>query len=363
MRWLPLLDPRTARVLFTILVVAGALTFAYAARETLIAFLFAIFFAYLVDPLVSHVQPWVKGSRGRAIAAVYLAFILALGLLGYLLGPRLVDDTKRLAQTLPSMFQKLASGQIAFTIGSQRGWSYETQVKIQHFLAEHQKEMFDWAKGFLAKLAGVGKHAWWLLLVPILGVFFLKDGGSFARSALDLLSRRRQREFLDAVMQDVNVMLAHFIRAQLILALLSGIVYTGGLLLLQVQYGLVLGAIGGALEFIPMVGPLVAFVLIVFIAVVTGYKHVFLILIFLGVWRVVQDYVNSPRIMGGQLELHGLAVLFGVLAGGEVAGVIGVYLSIPIMASLRIVWRHWRVYMESAGVVVPASDAMEIPPG
>jgi predicted PurR-regulated permease PerM len=126
-----------------------------------------------------------------------------------------------------------------------------------------------------------------------------------------------------------------------------------------VQYGVVLAAVGGALEFIPVVGPLVTAVMIVFIAAVTGYKHMLLLLLFLGAWRVVQDYVNAPRIMGRQTELHPLAALFGVLAGAEVGGVVGVYLSIPIMATLRIVWRHWQTYVD--GPVAMASPG-EAPP-
>ena len=61
---------------------------------------------------------------------------------------------------------------------------------------------------------------------------------------------------------------------------------------------------------------------------------------------MVLDYVISPRVMGASVELHPLAALFGILAGGEIAGILGVYLSIPVMASLRIVWRRWRIYAE-----------------
>ena len=71
-----------------------------------------------------------------------------------------------------------------------------------------------------------------------------------------------------------------------------------------------------------------------------------LLLIFLICWRLVQDYVVAPRVMGRSVELHPLAAIFGVLAGAEVAGVLGVYLSIPVMASLRIVWRRWRLFAE-----------------
>jgi predicted PurR-regulated permease PerM len=107
-----------------------------------------------------------------------------------------------------------------------------------------------------------------------------------------------------------------------------------------------LGTAGGILEFIPVVGPLVATLLIVGVSLLAGYQHWLIVLIFLIAWRLVQDYVVSPRIMGKSMELHPLAAIFGVLAGGEIAGVLGVYLSIPVMASLRIVWRRWRMYAE-----------------
>jgi len=113
-----------------------------------------------------------------------------------------------------------------------------------------------------------------------------------------------------------------------------------------VPYALVLGAAGGMMEFIPVVGPLVAAIMILAVALLMGYAHWLVLLIFLIAWRLVQDYLISPRIMGESLELHPLAAIFGVLAGGEMAGVLGVYLSIPVMASLRIVWRRWRLYAE-----------------
>jgi predicted PurR-regulated permease PerM len=141
-------------------------------------------------------------------------------------------------------------------------------------------------------------------------------------------------------------MLAQFIRAQLTLAALSWIAYGSFLGLMEVTYALMLASAGGILEFIPVVGPLVASVLILGVALLTGYPHWVVILIFLIAWRLIQDYAVSPRVMGKTMELHPLAAIFGVLAGGEIAGVLGVYLSIPVMASLRIVWRRWRMYAE-----------------
>jgi predicted PurR-regulated permease PerM len=148
------------------------------------------------------------------------------------------------------------------------------------------------------------------------------------------------------VLNDLNQMLAHFIRAQLTLAALSLVVYSVFLGSMRVPYALVLGFIAGFLEFIPVIGPLVAAITILAVALLLSYKHWLVVLIFLGFWRLIQDYVSSPRIMGESMELHPLAAIFGVMAGGEVAGILGIYLSIPVMATLRIVFRRWRLYAE-----------------
>jgi len=122
------------------------------------------------------------------------------------------------------------------------------------------------------------------------------------------------------------------------------LVYTAGLSALRVPYAFVLGAVAGLLEFIPLVGPAVAAVGILGVCFGLSYPHTLYVLIFLGVWRVLQDYVISPRLLGGKVELHPLLTIFGVLAGGEVAGVIGIYLSVPVMATVRILFTRWRDY-------------------
>jgi predicted PurR-regulated permease PerM len=124
------------------------------------------------------------------------------------------------------------------------------------------------------------------------------------------------------------------------------VIYSAVLGMMRMPYALVLGTLGGLLEFIPVVGPLVAAVVIVGVALLMSYPHWLALVIFLGTWRLIQDYVTSPRIMGRSMELHPLAAIFGVMAGGEVAGILGIFLSIPVMASLRIVFRRWRLYAE-----------------
>jgi predicted PurR-regulated permease PerM len=340
---LSLIDSRTARVLITTLFFALGLGFLFIARRTLIAFLFAIFFAYLMDPAVSRLQKWTR-RRGRAIAVIYLLFVILLGTLFFFVGPRTAHEARRLGESWPALLDRVTSGGLAQDIGKERGWSGETTQLLQRALADPRLASVAQQVGI--RVAEVAKQAWLLIVVPILAIFFLKDGRGFSDVGLSFVHSRPQREFLQDVLADLNQMLAQFIRAQLELAALSLVVYISFLSATRVPYALVLGTAGGMMEFIPVVGPLVAAVVILAVALLMSYPHWLVLLIFLIAWRLVQDYLVSPRIMGKSMELHPLAAIFGVLAGGEMAGVLGVYLSIPVMASLRIVWRRWRVYAE-----------------
>jgi predicted PurR-regulated permease PerM len=342
---LTIIDSRTSRVLFTAALFALGLGFLYVARQSLLLFLFAIFFAYLINPAVERLQNLVR-SRGRAIALIYLLLLTGLVLLVFFVGPRVTRQAARLGEAWPELMTKVGSGQIALDIGQQRGWSGATQSRIQEVLKNHSQELLVLAERIGVRVAETAKDIWVLFLVPILAVFFLRDAGTFNEVVVSLVQSRAQREFLQDVLRDLNQMLAQFIRAQLTLAGLSLLAYTSVLGILRVPYAMVLGTAGGVLEFVPIVGPLVAGIAMVVVAVLAGYSYWPLLLLFLVVWRLLLDYVIAPRVMGGSVQLHPLAALFGVLAGGEIAGVLGVYLSIPVMASLRIVWRRWRIYAE-----------------
>lgn len=342
---LAFIDSRTARVIFTLLLFALGLGFLFVARETLMAFLFAIFFAYLVDPLVSHLHRFVKG-RGRAIAIIYVLIVALIVVFLFFVGPRVTREASKLSASLPQLLSRVSSGEIANQIGMDRGWSTTTQDLLRKFLVTHSDEIKSLAQRAGIRIAEAAQKLWLILLVPILAAFFLKDGRSFTGIFTSIVRSKPQREFMEGVIADMNYMLAHFIRAQIILALLSLVVYLSVLSLLRVPYALVLGTAGGMMEFIPVVGPLTAGLVMVGVAVLMSYPHWVLLIVFLGIWRLVQDYVVAPRVMGEKMELHPLAAIFGVLAGGEIAGVLGVYLSIPVMASLRIVWRRWQLYSE-----------------
>ena len=260
-----LIDLRTTRVLFTVLVFGLALGFLYVAHRTLIAFLFAVFFAYLMDPAVSRVEKWTHG-RGRAIALIYALLVILLATFFFFVGPQIGRQGQRLSKALLTLPERVSSGQIAQDIGAEHGWSQDSRRMLQEFLVDHKDSVVPIAQQAGLRLAEAAQESWLLIVVPILAAFFLKDGRAFSDVLLSIVNARAQREFLEGVLGDLNQMLAQFIRAQLTLAAMSLVVYTAFMGSMKMPYALVLGTAGGMLEFIPVVGPLVAALLILGVA-------------------------------------------------------------------------------------------------
>lgn len=346
-------DKTTARVLATVLLFAVILAVLYLARKTFIIFLFAIFFAYLLEPVVERLQRSARRSRGQAILVTYVGLLVIVSALLVIFGPRIATEGQRLTQSVPRLVDNFTSGRFMITLGERRGWSTETETRMQQLVSQHQGDIVAAAQNFARKVAEVVSNAPWLILIPILAIFFLKDKESFLTSLARTADLGRERTFIRRILDDVDTMLARYIRAQLMIAAIALVAYTLFLNVMRVPYAFAIGAVGGVLEFIPVVGPAITAILIVGVSFLSGYQHVLVLLIFVGVWRLVQDYVTAPRLFGSGLELHPLASIFAVLVGGEVAGVVGMFLSVPIMAALRIVWRNWREHEAEEEIVRP----------
>lgn len=352
-----ILDQRTTAVARTLAVFVVIALFIWGARDTIVAFIFAVFFAYVFEPLVSWLQRKhrvSRGLRGVAIAEVYLILAMACTAIAFGAGPYIAAEGRQLISAAPSLLDKLASGRLVHEIGTTRGWNYATQIRIEHFIREHRVEILHFVDQVGIRAGALFANVFWLVLIPILGVFFLKEGKQMADSFFKaIVLTPKSRLFLRSTLRDINDMAANYIRTQLLLAALSMVAYTAVLGLSKVQYGIILGVFAGILEFIPIFGPLVGAITVLVVAYLTGFHYVWLLVLFFGAWRIVQDYVNSPTLMHRSVKLHPLGVIFAVLAGGEIAGFVGVYLSIPLAAALQIFWRRWRMYYEEEELKSP----------
>jgi predicted PurR-regulated permease PerM len=346
------------RVIFILLVVGALLWMLFKLTGILLLLVLSIFFAYLVSPLVEFLRrPRTVGGRTIAmpkVAAITLAYLLLFTVVVvaiYTVLPSLSNQYPEFATTARDYWKSLGERTQPLIDYSRSGRLPPKLVeaannaipKIVDKIGATTTEFFSAALGYVVYIP-------WLVLIPILAFFLLKDADSFRRSALLMLPRGRWRWRGDEFFQDINSTLAAYIRAQLTACLLIGIICAIGFTLLGLPGGLVMGVVAGILEFIPLVGPLTVAIMAAVLAMLhAGPFNAFVVLLFLGVLRIVHDYAVYPRLIGQGIHLHPLAVIFAILAGEKLAGVAGIFLAIPVVAILTVSYRHWLEHRGSEG--------------
>lgn len=335
----------------------------YALTGVLLVIVLAVFFAYLISPLIELVRKGLathnrKGEtrllgRTAAIAVVYVAIFgsLTLGawVLTPLVGTQLAEITQQAPGYITNAQQRADRLNRALTeLNLPKTVRDSANKTITAAIEDASK--YVTGEGFSSAINLLG-YLPYIVLIPILAFFFLKDADSFRHSALMMLPKGRIRWRGDELFQDINSTLAAYIRAQLISCLLIGTICTVAFVVFGVRYALVLGLVAGMFEFIPLLGPVVVAVLAGTVAGFDSGTKAMAVLAFLGVLRIVQDYVLYPRIIGSGIHLHPLAVILAILAGHELAGVAGIFLAIPVIAVLTVTYRHWLEHRGSSGLV------------
>ncbi len=331
-------DARAARYAWTIVWILLLVGLIYLIGETLFIFVVALLFAYLLWPLVNFLDQRLPGrSKVPSLAIVYLLLLAIIVVVGIEVGSRVAEQASALSNRIPELLAKLEQ-----PIGSGPGQSIGMKViaEIQRQLAEHSRDLIGPVSNALLSVVSHAEVLLFIVLVPILSFFFLKDGRGLLSSFLDTVSDESSREMFNDIANDLHLLLAQYMRSLVLLGLAASIAYALFFTLIGLPYGLLLGAIAFFFEFIPLVGPLTSAVIVLLVAGLSGFGHLLWILLFLAAFRLFQDYVLSPHLLSSGTEVHPLLIIFGVLAGGQIAGIAGSFLSVPIMATLRIIYRQ-----------------------
>jgi len=332
-------DKTAARWLWTALWFVVAAWLIYALRFTLFIFVLALLLAHLLSPLVDLIDRLLPASRTRtrtpALAIAYVVFLGLVVLLCIQFGTVAVRQAKSLADKFPSMIQ----GAVANWENASTGFETLDSLKQEALQGALNKigAIASALPSASLEIVSVASNAIFVVIIPILSFFFLKDARAMRQHIIELANEGRHRAILEDVLDAMHLVLARYMRALVVLGAAAFTAYGIFFAILGVPYGVLLAALGGMLEFIPMLGPLVAGVTITLVAGVTT-GHVVSVIVFLLAYRVLQDYIISPHVMEQGVELHPLMVLFGVFAGAEIAGVAGTFLSVPILALARVVY-------------------------
>lgn len=335
------LDAKAARYTWTAVCVLLVVGLAYLIRQTLAIFAIALLFAYLLWPLVKFFDRRLPGrSRVPALAIVYLALVAVLLVVGITIGSKVVQQANGLATKLPELLSKYHAAPEAADLAEHPFSKATILAKVQEQLAEHSKDLLSLlSRASLAVIKRAGNLVF-VVLVPILSFFFLKDGKEIRDNILGFFAKGAHRDTVERIAADLHLLLAQYMRALVLLGVITFITYATCFTILGIPYGILLAAMDFPLEFIPMVGPFTGAAIILLVAGISGSPHLLALLIFLIAFRFFQDYVVQPHLLSSGMKLHPLLVIFGVLSGGAIAGVAGSFLSVPVLATLRIVYRN-----------------------
>jgi predicted PurR-regulated permease PerM len=318
----------------------------------------AIFLAYLINPLVELIRKPFEGSFPRLMPralAIALSFLIVFSVLGigiYYLAPGISNQARAFVENVPTY---TTSVQSAINDMNRRLDRMRVADSVQSQINERINTFLESAGTFVTTILGMSAvyvlvSLPWLILVPILSFFFLKDAQLFKVGLLRIVPVGDWRSRIESVMADVNSTLKAYTRAQLISCVLIGIICTVGFYALGNDYALLLGILAAVLELVPLIGPLTLGILATMVSGLESGWQALWTMIFLIVLRIVQDYLIYPRIIREGIHLHPLAVILSVLAGEQVAGIPGVFIAIPLVALLTVIYKHVLEHTSSRGL-------------
>ncbi len=338
------IDPRAARAAWTVFLLALLIAAAYAIRETLVVFVIALLFGYLLMPLVDLVARFTpqRVSFSIALGIVYLFLVAAILGVALTIGSRLVNEANNLALRLPDLLKNRQwIEQLPLP-----GWLEPIRARIVQTLQDELntggKDILPYVKSLGGQLLSGARYVVYVVLVPILAFFFLKDGRGIQQEVVNGLVEESRRPIVEDILRDIDRLLGEYIRALVLLSVSSFAVNILFFALTGAPYVVLLSVLSALGEFLPVVGPAGAGILVLLVGGLAGYSHLLLYIAFWILFRMFQDYALSPYLMGRGVKLNPVLVLFGVLAGEQIAGVFGMFFSVPVIATLRVLFVRLR---------------------
>ncbi|MDX5332990.1 MAG: AI-2E family transporter [Gammaproteobacteria bacterium] len=317
----------------------------YLLAPILTPFVVAALLAYLGDPLVDRLERW-RLSRTLAVTVVFLVLFLSLALVVLLLVPLLEGQIAAFVQKLPKYLDWVSTRVVPWvqhTFGVEAG-TLDMEMAKQAVL-NHWKEaggVAAWAMKSVST-SGMALAGWLtnLLLIPVVTFYLLRDWDHLVARIHDLLPRHIEPA-VSTLARESDETLGAFLRGQLSVMVALGTVYSVGLWLIGLEFALLIGMLAGVVSFVPYLG----FIVGMLVAGVAMYLQagellplVWVLAVF-GVGQLLESVVFTPLLVGDRIGLHPVAVIFAVLAGGQLFGFFGVLLALPVAAVLVVIMRH-----------------------
>lgn len=312
----------------------------YRVRAILGPFFLAFILAYLLNPLVVTLERR-RLSRKMAILMVF-SFIIAIMLtVIFLMLPNLYNELSKLAVILPHVIQ-------TFTTWSEglreqfkaTGLPNHIVLVLDQHIGEQQILFANRLNIFLDNVPQVLSTITLYILSPVIAVYILADWKGLGNRFFRVIPQRWRMEW-QRLWQDINHVIRQFVRGDLVIAVIVGILIGVGVKLVGMKdYALLIGLLCGVLDVIPYFGPVIAAVPSVILALTQSPAMAVKVALIIFFAQQLEGNVIAPKLMGESVGLHPLWVVFALLAGGELAGIWGLLLAVPVAAVIKVVFNH-----------------------
>jgi len=305
----------------------------YLARGVLWPFVLALLLVYLLAPLVDYLTD-KKFPRVAATLCAYILLFSIFTLIMLVVIPRLVDAFQEISSQLPQYIE------------ATKEYAASLQEKYRGLrLLLEREELTDWIfqgigalTGKIAQsIAGVPAGIFLFILSLIVSFYLLKDAKKIRSALINYIPKEYQKK-VSEFLTDVDKVLGGYIRGQLIIAAVVGTSIGIGLFLLRIKYAFVLGTVAGVFNVIPYFGVVISIIPALSLGLLkdpfSAWIFLWVILLFIGV-NQVEMYFLAPRILGREVRLHPVAIIFAIVVGGAALGMLGVLLAIPALAILK----------------------------
>jgi predicted PurR-regulated permease PerM len=335
----------------------GLLQFLASLKATAMLFIAALFFAYLVYPLVRRFNE--RLPLVWSILLVYVAIVIAGIAIVQLLVPPLVADTQNAVKTFPGVVKNFSqiledpnNPLIRWLPADERVYLAEVPQQVALFL---QTNALDTAQKTLTVLLSAVSVVATVVVVPVLAAYMLLDAENIKQSFLGLIPAKLHGK-TEAIIADLDHVVGGFIRGQLIDGSILGAMLTVMLTFTHVPYALLIGVVSGALNFIPYAGALIAFVPAVILALVyNGLGNAVLVAVLIVVIHQIDGNFISPRVLKDNVGLSPFWIVISILGFSELFGLTGTFLAVPIAAMIRVLREHLLPHAVSRKAAAPAT--------
>jgi predicted PurR-regulated permease PerM len=331
-------------------VVAGVLWLLHLLAPVITPFAAAAALAYLGDPLVDRMEkiPLMRSkiSRPLAVVLVFTVIFLILSAVLLLVLPLMFEQLRHLVNRVPDWFAWLVDSALPWVQGKLGLESLDLGAEnLKAGLSSYWKEASNAMLGMLGTLSAGGQAVLhWLMnlvLIPVVTFYLLRDWDELVEGVRTLLPTGIEPT-VSRLTREIDQVLGAFIRGQLLVMLALGLVYTLGLWVLGLDLAFIIGMSAGLLSVVPYLGTLFG-VVAALIAATVQFQDIFhplmCLLVFI-VGQLLEGMVLTPKLVGDKVGLHPVAVIFAVLAGGQLFGFLGILLALPVAAALNVLVRH-----------------------